>query len=68
MTRGELKLLTIYGCDYRVVEEVPTCGCAQHLTRCLLAKGENCRDPYDVLTGDCVRCMTIRSIPWATYS
>lgn len=67
MTNGEHKLLVVYLCDYRVLEEVPTCGCQQHMVRCLVAKGGSVHDPHDVTTNDCLRCTDGRA-PWETYS
>ena len=58
MTRAMKTLLTIYDCDYRVLEAVRACGCQPHLMRCLLARGEDPRDRNEISTGDCVRCVT----------
>lgn len=58
MTRAMRTLLTIYDCDYRVLEAVRECGCQPNLTRCLLSRGDNPRDRNEVTTSNCIRCVS----------
>lgn len=49
-------LWDVWSCDYRVVEELPVCGCQQATTRCLMALGNWFADENDVTMCECLEC------------